>query len=88
MNLGLIKILIINKKTEEFYLLMNRELVWKDLEISKIFHIKKMILFRLNMVVFIKVLVRLFIKGAELNPYKMSEKNIESLEECWKKKIF
>ena len=40
-----------------------------------------MILFRLNMVVFIKVLVRLFIKGAELNPYKMSEKNIESLEE-------
>ena len=35
-----------------------------------------------------KILVRLFIKGAELNPYKMAEKNIESLEECWKKKIF
>ena len=67
---------------------MNRELVWKDLEIAKIFQIKKMILFRLNMVVFIKFQVRLFIKGAELNLYKMSEKNIESLEECWKKKFF
>ena len=43
----MIKILIINKKTEEFYLLMNRELVWKDLEIKKIFHIKKMILFQI-----------------------------------------
>ena len=80
--------MIINKKTEEFYLLMNRELVWKDLEISKIFHINKMILFRLNMVVFIKVLVRMFIKGAELNPYKMSEQNIEILEESLKKKFF
>ena len=77
--------MIINKNTEEFYLLMNRKLVWKDLEILTIFHIKKIILFRLNMVVFIKVLVRLFIKGTELNPYKISEKNIEILEECWKK---
>ena len=56
-----------NKKTEEFYFLMNRELVWKDLEIKKIFHIKKMILFSFNMVLFIKFLVKLFINWTELN---------------------
>ena len=45
-----------------------------------------MILFRLSMVVFIKVLVRLFIKGTVLNPYNMPGKNIKKLlEECWKK---
>ena len=30
------------------FFLMNREFVWKDFEILKIFHIKNMILFRLN----------------------------------------
>ena len=88
MNLGLIKILIINKKTEEFYLLMNRELVWKDLEIKKIFHIKKMILFQIAYSSVYKISSKTVIKGAELNPNKMSEKNIESLEESWKKKFF
>ena len=45
-----------------------------------------MILFRLNIVVFIKFLVRLFIKGAELNPQKMPENNIKKfLDEFWKK---
>ena len=57
-----------NKKTEEFYLLMNRKLAWKDFGILKIFHIKKMILFSFNMVVFIKFLVKLFINRTELNP--------------------
>ena len=56
------------KKSGVFYFLMKREFVWKDLEILKIFQIKNIILFRLNLVVFIKFLVRLFIKGAELNP--------------------
>ncbi len=45
-----------------------------------------MILLRLNKVVFIKVLVRLFIKQAELNPQMMQKKNLKNfLEEGWKK---
>ena len=50
---------------------------------------KKVILLKLNMVVFIKVLVRMFIKGAELNPYKMPEKNIKSSQKnLGRKQIF
>ena len=78
-----------NEKIKNFFLLIKRELVWKDFEIFKIFHIKKIILLRLNMVVFIKVLVRLFIKRAELNPYKMPKKNITTSEKSvWRKQIF
>ena len=57
-----------NKKTEKFFLLMNRKLAWKDFEILKIFHIKTIILFSFNMVMFLKFLVKLFINGTELNP--------------------
>jgi len=46
-----------------------------------------MILFRLNMVVVIKFLVRLFIKGSELNPYKISEKH-RKLRRMLKEKNF
>ena len=57
-----------NKKTEEFFLLMNRKLVLKYFQIVKIFHIKKMILFSFNMIVFIKFQVKLFMNVTELNP--------------------
>ena len=40
------------------------------------------------MVVFVKVLLNLFIKGAEFNPLKISEKNIKKvLEEVLEKII-
>ena len=55
------------KNVKEFFLINKQRTRLKDLENLKIFHIKKMILLRLNMVAFIKVLVSLFIKGAELN---------------------
>ena len=45
-----------------------------------------MIILRLNMVIFIKVLIRTFIKWAELNLKKMPENEYKKLfKEGWKK---
>ena len=78
-----------NKKTEEFFLLMNRKLVLKYFQIVKIFHIKKMILFSFNMIVFIKFQVKLFMNVTELNPQNMPETNIKSsCKNVGRKQIF
>ena len=58
------------KKTKEFFINKQRIHV-KDFLNLKIFHIKKMILFSLDMVVFIKFLVKFFVNGTELNPNNM-----------------